>query len=78
MSSLMTAGHVRPEPPGDVCLAIGNEDYGCSPPCWPRSPPWRTFRSRGRVGSLNAAVATAIATAIATAEACRREWHLKA
>ncbi|NDU76605.1 TrmH family RNA methyltransferase [Actinomadura sp. DSM 109109] len=55
---------------GDVCLAIGSEDHGCSPALLSAADAVTYIPQVGRVGSLNAAVATAIALA----EARRREW----
>jgi tRNA (guanosine-2'-O-)-methyltransferase len=55
---------------GDVCLAIGNEDHGCSPALLAAVSAVSYIPQVGRVGSLNVAVATAIALA----EARRREW----
>ena len=55
---------------GDICLAIGNEDHGCSPALLAAvSSAASSPRSAG-FGSLN----VAIAAAIALAEARRREW----
>jgi tRNA (guanosine-2'-O-)-methyltransferase len=56
---------------GDVCLAIGNEDHGCSPALLAAVHGVAYIPQTGRVGSLN----VAIATAIALAEVRRREWH---
>lgn len=56
---------------GDVCLAIGNEDHGCSPALLAAVHAAAYIPQAGRVGSLNAAVAAAIAMA----ETRRREWH---
>jgi tRNA (guanosine-2'-O-)-methyltransferase len=55
---------------GDVCLAIGNEDHGCSPALLAAVSSVAYIPQVGRVGSLNVAVAAAIALA----EARRREW----
>jgi tRNA (guanosine-2'-O-)-methyltransferase len=55
---------------GDVCLAIGNEDHGCSPALLAAVSAACYIPQTGRVGSLNVAVAAAIALA----EARRREW----
>jgi tRNA (guanosine-2'-O-)-methyltransferase len=55
---------------GDICLAIGNEDHGCSPALLSAVSAVTYIPQTGRVGSLNVAVATAIAVA----EARRREW----
>ena len=56
---------------GDVCLAIGNEDHGCSPALLAAVHSAAYIPQTGRVGSLNVAVAAAVAMA----EARRREWH---
>jgi tRNA (guanosine-2'-O-)-methyltransferase len=56
---------------GDVCLAIGNEDHGCSPALLAAVDAVAYIPQVGRVGSLNVAVAAAIAMA----EVRRREWH---
>jgi tRNA (guanosine-2'-O-)-methyltransferase len=56
---------------GDVCLAIGNEDHGCSPALLAAVDVVAYIPQPGRVGSLN----VAIAAAIAMAETRRREWH---
>src|SRR6202522_1205963 len=55
---------------GPVCLAIGNEDHGCSPALLSAVHGVAYIPQVGRVGSLNVAVAAAIALA----EARRREW----
>lgn len=55
---------------GDVCLAVGGEDHGCSPALLAAADAVTYIPQIGRVGSLNVAVATAIALA----EARRREW----
>src|ERR1700729_3703812 len=55
---------------GDVCLAIGNEDHGCSPALLAAVSSAAYIPQVGRVGSLNVAVATAIALG----EVRRREW----
>ncbi|GAA4622006.1 hypothetical protein GCM10023196_012470 [Actinoallomurus vinaceus] len=55
---------------GDVCLAVGGEDHGCSPALLAAADTVAYIPQIGRVGSLNVAVATAIALA----EARRREW----
>lgn len=62
-----------PEAPldGDVCLAIGNEDHGCSPALLSVASAVAYIPQVGRVGSLNVAVAAAIAMA----ETRRREWY---
>ena len=56
---------------GDICLAIGNEDHGCSPALLAAVHAVAYIPQTGRVGSLNVAVAAAIAMA----ETRRREWH---
>ena len=56
---------------GDVCLAIGNEDHGCSPALLAAVGAVAYIPQTGRVGSLNVAVAAAIAMA----EVRRREWQ---
>jgi tRNA (guanosine-2'-O-)-methyltransferase len=56
---------------GDVCLAIGNEDHGCSPALLAVCAAAAYIPQVGRVGSLNVAVAAGIALA----EARRREWQ---
>jgi tRNA (guanosine-2'-O-)-methyltransferase len=55
---------------GDVCLAVGGEDHGCSPALLAAADAVAYIPQTGRVGSLNVAVATAIALA----EVRRREW----
>ena len=55
---------------GDVCLAVGAEDHGCSPALLSAADTTAYIPQIGRVGSLNVAVATAIALS----EARRREW----
>jgi tRNA (guanosine-2'-O-)-methyltransferase len=55
---------------GDVCLAIGNEDHGCSPALLAACDAAAYIPQVGRVGSLNVAVAAAVALA----DARRREW----
>src|SRR5690606_35991705 len=55
---------------GDVCLAVGGEDHGCSPALLAAADAVAYIPQIGRVGSLNVAVAAAIALA----EARRREW----
>jgi tRNA (guanosine-2'-O-)-methyltransferase len=55
---------------GDVCLAFGNEDHGCSPALLAVADAVGYIPQVGRVGSLNVAAAAAIALA----EARRREW----
>jgi tRNA (guanosine-2'-O-)-methyltransferase len=56
---------------GDVCLAIGNEDHGCSPALLAAVHAVTYIPQPSRVGSLN----VAIAAGIAMAEVRRREWH---
>ncbi len=55
---------------GDVCLALGNEDRGCSAALLAAADQVTYIPQAGRVGSLNVAAAAAIALA----EARRREW----
>ncbi|RFS83897.1 TrmH family RNA methyltransferase [Actinomadura spongiicola] len=55
---------------GDVCLAVGGEDHGCSPALLAAADAVAYIPQIGRVGSLNVAVAAAIALA----EARRRDW----
>jgi tRNA (guanosine-2'-O-)-methyltransferase len=55
---------------GDVCLAVGGEDHGCSPALLAAADGVAYIPQIGRVGSLNVAVAAAVALA----EARRREW----
>jgi tRNA (guanosine-2'-O-)-methyltransferase len=55
---------------GDVCLAFGNEDHGCSAGLLAVADAIAYIPQPGRVGSLNVAVAAAIAMA----EARRRSW----
>jgi tRNA (guanosine-2'-O-)-methyltransferase len=55
---------------GDICLAIGNEDHGCSPALLATVDAVTYIPQPSRVGSLNVAVAAAIAMA----EVRRREW----
>lgn len=55
---------------GDVCLALGHEDRGCSPALLAAADQVAYIPLPGRVGSLN----VASAAAIALAEARRREW----
>ncbi|GAB3213542.1 TrmH family RNA methyltransferase [Marinactinospora thermotolerans] len=56
---------------GDICLAVGAEDHGCSPALLAAADAVAYIPQIGRVGSLNVAVATAIAIA----ETRRREWQ---
>jgi tRNA (guanosine-2'-O-)-methyltransferase len=55
---------------GPVCLAIGNEDHGCSPALLAAVAAVTYIPQVGRVGSLNVAVAAAVALT----EVRRREW----
>ncbi|HEU5160371.1 MAG TPA: TrmH family RNA methyltransferase [Streptosporangiaceae bacterium] len=55
---------------GDVCLAVGGEDHGCSPALLAAADAVAYIPQVGRVGSLNVAVAAAVALA----ETRRREW----
>lgn len=55
---------------GDVCLAIGNEDHGCSAALLAVADAVTYIPQPSRVGSLNVAAAAAIAMA----ETRRREW----
>ena len=55
---------------GDVCLAVGNEDHGCTAALLAVADAVAYIPQPGRVGSLNVAVAAAIAMA----EARRRDW----
>jgi tRNA (guanosine-2'-O-)-methyltransferase len=61
-----------PEAPldGDVCLAVGNEDRGCTPALLAVADAVTYIPQSGRVGSLNVAVAAAVAMA----EARRGSW----
>jgi tRNA (guanosine-2'-O-)-methyltransferase len=56
---------------GDICLALGHEDRGCSPALLAAADVVAYVPQTGRVGSLNVAAAAAIALA----EARRREWQ---
>jgi tRNA (guanosine-2'-O-)-methyltransferase len=56
---------------GDVCLAVGNEDHGCSAGLLAAADVTAYIPQPGKVGSLNVAAAAAIAIA----EARRREWE---
>lgn len=56
---------------GDVCIALGNEDRGCSAALLAAADAVGYVPQTGRVGSLNVAAAAAIALA----EARRREWE---
>jgi len=55
---------------GDVCLAVGNEDHGCTAGLLAVADAVTYIPQSGRVGSLNVAVAAAVAMA----EARRRAW----
>jgi tRNA (guanosine-2'-O-)-methyltransferase len=55
---------------GDVCLALGNEDHGCSAGLLAAADLVAYIPQVGKVGSLNVAAAAAIALA----EARRHEW----
>lgn len=55
---------------GDVCLALGHEDRGCSAALLAAADQVAYIPQAGRVGSLNVAAAAAVALA----EARRREW----
>ncbi len=55
---------------GDVCLALGNEDHGCSAALLAAADLVAYIPQVGKVGSLNVAAAAAVAIA----EARRREW----
>jgi tRNA (guanosine-2'-O-)-methyltransferase len=56
---------------GDVCLALGHEDRGCSAALLAAAGTIAYIPQLGRVGSLNVAAAAAIALA----ETRRREWQ---
>jgi tRNA (guanosine-2'-O-)-methyltransferase len=56
---------------GDVCLALGHEDRGCSAALLAAADAVAYIPQLGRVGSLNVAAAAAIVLA----EARRREWE---
>ena len=55
---------------GDICLAVGNEDHGCTAAVLAVADVITYIPQPGRVGSLNVAVAAAVAMA----EARRRGW----
>jgi len=55
---------------GDICVAVGNEDHGCSAALLAAADAIAYIPLSGKVGSLNVAAATAIALA----EARRRDW----
>jgi tRNA (guanosine-2'-O-)-methyltransferase len=69
---LATGAVPLPEAPldGDVCLAIGNEDRGCTAALLAVADAIAYIPQSGRVGSLNVAVAAAVAMA----EARRGSW----
>ena len=55
---------------GDICLAVGNEDHGCSAALLAAADLIAYIPQPGKVGSLNVAAAAAIAMA----EVRRQEW----
>jgi len=55
---------------GDICVAVGNEDHGCSAALLAAADAIAYIPLPGKVGSLNVAAAAAIALA----EARRRDW----
>jgi len=55
---------------GDICLAVGNEDHGCTAALLAVADAVTYIPQPGRVGSLNVAVAAAVAMA----EMRRRDW----
>jgi tRNA (guanosine-2'-O-)-methyltransferase len=55
---------------GDICLALGNEDHGCSAALLAAADLIAYIPQPGKVGSLNVAAAAAIAMA----EVRRRDW----
>jgi tRNA (guanosine-2'-O-)-methyltransferase len=55
---------------GDICLALGNEDHGCSAALLAAADEVAYIPQVGKVGSLNVAAAAAVAIA----EVRRREW----
>jgi len=55
---------------GDICIAVGNEDHGCSAALLAAADHVAYIPQPGKVGSLNVAAAAAIALA----EVRRREW----
>jgi tRNA (guanosine-2'-O-)-methyltransferase len=59
---------------GDICLAVGNEDHGCSAALLAAADLIAYIPQPGKVGSLNVAAAAAIAMA----EVRRREWAAEA
>ncbi len=56
---------------GDICLAVGHEDRGCSPWLLAAADVVAYIPQPGRIGSLNVAASVAIALA----EARGREWR---
>jgi tRNA (guanosine-2'-O-)-methyltransferase len=58
---------------GDICLAVGNEDHGCSAALLAAADVIAYIPLPGKVGSLNVAAAAAIGLA----EARRREWQAR-
>ena len=56
---------------GDICIAVGNEDHGCSAALLAAADVVADIPQLGKVGSLNVAAAAAIGLA----EVRRREWH---
>ena len=56
---------------GDICLAVGNEDHGCSAALLAAADVIAYIPQPGKVGSLNVAAAAAIGLA----EVRRREWR---
>jgi len=58
---------------GDVCLAVGHEDRGCTAGLLAVADQVAYIPQVGRVGSLNVAAAAAVALA----EARRREWTIR-
>jgi tRNA (guanosine-2'-O-)-methyltransferase len=55
---------------GDICIAVGNEDHGCSAALLAAADVIAYIPQPGKVGSLNVAAAAAIALA----DVRRREW----
>jgi tRNA (guanosine-2'-O-)-methyltransferase len=58
---------------GDICLAVGNEDHGCSAALLAVASVIAYIPLPGKVGSLNVAAAAAIGLA----DARRREWTIE-
>ena len=56
---------------GDICLAVGNEDHGCSAALLAAADVIAYIPQPGKVGSLNVAAAAAIGLA----EVRRQEWR---